>query len=268
MTTWLVLALGLELRLPHACWADGLSSPERVRAAIEALEEAGDRVARALGSVWTRRPEWADMLLSILQGEEPRLGAGWYRPSEDLRGWDWLRERFDQDGDGRVSRSEMGQAGRHMVALDENGDEVITSLDFETGDRLGGKGKDPSVAIFRLLDEDRNARVSWDELSWFFQKADRRKQGFISRKDLARVLEGVFPAAGGEGEREDVEHHPSRWGLLERFFDRELGSFREGPALGAPAPDFELALVRGGRTVRLSDARGKKPVILVFGSFT
>ena len=40
------------------------------------------------------------------------------------------------------------------------------------------------------------------------------------------------------------------------------------PKVGDMAPDFELRDVNGESAVRLSDFRGKKPVALVFGSFT
>jgi len=40
------------------------------------------------------------------------------------------------------------------------------------------------------------------------------------------------------------------------------------PKVGGLAPDFELADVTGENRVRLSDFRGRKPVALVFGSFT
>lgn len=40
------------------------------------------------------------------------------------------------------------------------------------------------------------------------------------------------------------------------------------PKVGDVAPDFELRDVNGENAVRLSDFRGKKPVALVFGSFT
>ena len=40
------------------------------------------------------------------------------------------------------------------------------------------------------------------------------------------------------------------------------------PKVGEVAPDFELTDVNGVETVRLSDFRGKKPVVLLFGSFT
>ena len=37
---------------------------------------------------------------------------------------------------------------------------------------------------------------------------------------------------------------------------------------GDPAPDFKLKTVDGKKTVRLSGFRGKKPVALIFGSYT
>jgi peroxiredoxin len=38
--------------------------------------------------------------------------------------------------------------------------------------------------------------------------------------------------------------------------------------VGDPAPGFDLATLDGGSRVRLSDFRGVKPVVLVFGSYT
>ena len=40
------------------------------------------------------------------------------------------------------------------------------------------------------------------------------------------------------------------------------------PKVGEMAPNFELSDVTGTKTVQLSDFRGKKPVVLLFGSFT
>ena len=43
---------------------------------------------------------------------------------------------------------------------------------------------------------------------------------------------------------------------------------RRAPERGEIATDFELRDVSGGNPIRLSDFRGKKPVALIFGSFT
>lgn len=43
---------------------------------------------------------------------------------------------------------------------------------------------------------------------------------------------------------------------------------REATRPGDPAPDFALQTLDGKQTVRLSEFRGKKPVVLIFGSYT
>jgi hypothetical protein len=43
---------------------------------------------------------------------------------------------------------------------------------------------------------------------------------------------------------------------------------RQAPKAGELAPDFSLSDATGKMNVRLSDFRGKKPVALVFGSYT
>lgn len=40
------------------------------------------------------------------------------------------------------------------------------------------------------------------------------------------------------------------------------------PKVGQTAPDFSLKTSDGTRTVTLSSLRGKRPVVLIFGSFT
>jgi hypothetical protein len=43
---------------------------------------------------------------------------------------------------------------------------------------------------------------------------------------------------------------------------------RGGPAVGEPAPDFELKLLDSKETFRLSGNFGKRPTVLLFHSFT
>jgi hypothetical protein len=40
------------------------------------------------------------------------------------------------------------------------------------------------------------------------------------------------------------------------------------PKVGQPAPLFELKTADGKETIRLADYRGKRPVVLIFGSFS
>ena len=48
------------------------------------------------------------------------------------------------------------------------------------------------------------------------------------------------------------------------------GDFRQEGDLkvGGPAPDFNLKRLHGDGKVKLSSFKGKKPVVLIFGSYT
>jgi Ca2+-binding EF-hand superfamily protein len=223
------------------------------------------------GGTRLRWPEWLDELAAILRGEGMEDGKGWWRPSVSLHGWAWLRDRLDENLDGKLELREALSLGDHFDRLDRNEDGVLTREDLEDPEPA-----EPSALVrelFRSLDNDVNDRVSWDELSWFFQKTDRRKRGFITRRDLTSSLsnlvfrEGESPAARSRGERGD-DPQPSRGKLLHHFLTGQLGPFGEGPPLGGEAPDFSLPSLEDRTMVRLRTARGKRPVVLIFGSFT
>ena len=61
---------------------------------------------------------------------------------------------------------------------------------------------------------------------------------------------------------------PPKEVLLLGLLTGEIGSGAEGPKLNAPAPDFTLKSPDGETTITLSAFKGKKPVALIFGSFT
>lgn len=68
----------------------------------------------------------------------------------------------------------------------------------------------------------------------------------------------VAEDAGSDGTVE------SREKALKMMREREAAA----PKAGQPAPDFELADPEGKAKVRLSDFKGKRPVVLLFGSYT
>ncbi len=53
-----------------------------------------------------------------------------------------------------------------------------------------------------------------------------------------------------------------------KLMKRQMGLNKLAPKAGDLAPDFTLSDVSGTESVTLSDFRGKKPVALVFGSYT
>jgi hypothetical protein len=72
-----------------------------------------------------------------------------------------------------------------------------------------------------------------------------------------------------EKKKEDKsKDEPSPWVFAKGLLSSELGSFHQGPAVGDRAPLFALKTQDGKQEIRLSDYRGKKPVVLIFGSFT
>lgn len=65
-------------------------------------------------------------------------------------------------------------------------------------------------------------------------------------------------------EMAEVMSHPLADEYVSEMLERESGSC----VVGSDAPDFELPLADGNGSVRLSGHFGKRPVALVFGSYT
>jgi hypothetical protein len=200
--------------------------------------------------------EFAEMLLAVLQGSQMGPGDGWFHPGQSRYGWRWLADRMDANGDGKIDEREFRGPAALFRRLDRNHDGVLTAADFD----WSASRPDPSGLWFYLLDTNSNGRVSRAEWEAFFARASRGK-GYLTPDDLREALQPPWPsdpkAAG-----------PSPLVLLKGLFTGELGSFHEGPRVGESAPDFTLRTFDGKCTIRLSEFRGKKPVVLVFGSFT
>ncbi len=111
---------------------------------------------------------------------------------------------------------------------------------------------DPT-AMFRLLDRNRDGQLSQRELDnavELLSTIDRNGDDSIDRQEIAQATrrggrpgEIITPAARGERISDSLE-------------------------VGDEAPDFSLPDPTGKRDVKLSSFRGKRPVVLVFSSFT
>ena len=75
----------------------------------------------------------------------------------------------------------------------------------------------------------------------------------LSEKDLSRMMEFMGAMLPEQ-----------RTSFMQFLAARETAA----PAPGAEAPDFELPRLGGKDRVRLSSFRGRKPVALIFGSYT
>jgi Ca2+-binding EF-hand superfamily protein len=223
---------------------------------------------------WRKRPEWGDMAIAILKGERMRVGMGWWQLGLKRYDWSWLRAQFDANQDGLIDRDELPEhvslGDKWFMRLDRDLDGKLSAADFEGADSTASAGPAGmlnmmSNVLFSRLDMDSNGRISLDELAEFFAKSDSASLGFLTPEDLRAGLDDLEmrkqPARGQGGEPPAAE-------MLRMFLTGQLGWLEAGPGYGEVAPDFTLPTHDGTGTVTLSDSRGKKPVVLIFGSFT
>jgi Ca2+-binding EF-hand superfamily protein len=259
---------------PPAGEAAGPETPKPFLArAIEAglARAAGEALDRA----WPTRPEWAEMAIAILKEEPLEAGSGWFRRAEKRHDWRWVLQRFDADDDRDVEREELPGTGAFFERLDRDRDGVLTAGDM--GETVGGQ-RAPALApggplleaatpLFRRIDHDSNGRVSREEILDLFQRADREGLGFVTAEDLRDALTDAVLRSPLQPSPADL-WMSSPWYWLHMLGSRQLGSLREGPRIGEQAPDFRLPTRDGTGEITLSASRGKRPVVLIFGSFT
>lgn len=120
-------------------------------------------------------------------------------------------------------------------------DRFLTRFDRNRDGRIDRKEWPGPEAAFARLDADKDRHLSRAELVPFKDRLTRllTKSG----KGGGRPGEVITPAAKGERGTEML-------------------------AVGDDAPDFTLPDLSGKQTVTLSSHRGKKPVVLIFASYT
>ncbi len=228
------------------------------------------------------------LLLAAAACAGPRPGDDAAREREAI--WGHLAARHDRNHDGRIERGEYDRDRSAFDRLDRDGDGVVTPRDFDRPvvpppdlvvpyllvrtfgaedadsidlrelakgldllDRDGdgrisreefdahpsrrGPGRNPFPIFLAGCDSDRDGALSFAEAKAFFERGDRDGDGRLAR--MERLLPGPGPRVGAipASERER-------------------------------APDFTLPRLQGGGSVTLSSFAGKRPVALVFGSYT
>jgi len=212
------------------------------------------------------RPESVEMLDAIMSGKMGP-GQGWFHPGKSRFSWQWLAGRFDADKNGKITREEFRGPARLFDRLDRDQDGVLTRDDFDWSGKSVYAQKSMQVGYwFRLMDGNSNGRVSQKEWDAAFFRAARGK-GHITPEDLYRLL---FPPARTQVAAKEAKDSddPSPLVLLKGLFEGELGSPFEGPRVGQLAPLFTLPAHNGSAKISLGDHIGKKPIVLIFGSFT
>jgi EF hand len=208
--------------------------------------------------------EFAQMVAAIMSGSELNPGEAWFKPGQCRYDWNWLADRLDADRDGRITRKEFTGPPELFDRLDRDRNGVITRTDLDWSDaspwwremRLAGQ-------VIRKADKDGDRQLSRAEWEALFKELAGKKE-YVNAEDLRALL---FPPPP-EPKPGPSSEMPSKWVLLTGLFKGELGSPSEGPNLGQVGPDFTLATQDGKKTITLSNYRGHKPVVLIFGSFT
>ena len=185
------------------------------------------------------------------------------RGGRDGRGRDDFRRRLggrllrsaDADGNDEVSSAEWKALLDTLGADDEGVVDTRKLGDLLPGRRPGGGGGrgDFGERMLGMLDRDGDERVELADLEPLFAEADRDESGTLEVGELQDLGRGGGERGrGGRGERGRGE--------------RGGGA---APQVGDPAPDFELPFAKNeDKSARLSSFAGKRPVALVFGSYT
>jgi hypothetical protein len=210
-----------------------------------------------------RHIEGVEMITAIASGSQMGPGDGWFHPGQGRYDWKWLADRYDADHDGIITRKEFTGEPALFERLDRNHDGVITADDFDWSDKSPFmRMSEMAGRVMFMINDESNGRISREEWQEFFVKASKGKD-HITADDLRDALTppATPPSKKSKG-------GPSPMLLMKGMVSGEIGSFHEGPKVGREAPEFSLKTQDGKKQIKLSDYRGKKPVILVFGSFT
>jgi hypothetical protein len=121
--------------------------------------------------------------------------------------------------------------------------------------------------LFGLLDDDEDGEISREEWNEFFSRAAGKK-GSLTPEGLRKALAEKRPDPAKAAAALAQLFNPTQAQLLKGFVTGEIGSVFEGPRLGEQAPNFTLKTFDGKGAWSLAEHRGKRPVVLVFGSFT
>jgi thiol-disulfide isomerase/thioredoxin len=213
----------------------------------------------------------ASMHSALCQAEEPGIAApspeasgaarqDWVRTGHARYGWKWLAERYDQDADGSVTPQELPVSPDVFARLDRTWDGKLSAADFEwSKEGLLTRQKETTFALFKSVDANSDGRISSEEFRAVFAKVAGDKE-YLNEEELERLI--YLPRVLKTAAEEKL-----RLGRSE-FSPARQRTGNQVPQPGELAPDFELASPDGQTTVRLSSLRGKRPVVLVFGSFT
>ncbi len=261
------LAMSMIFAAVSVAPAEEPTSANALRNVLNGMNQHGATWFRQ-GTGWLLEREYVDHLLFMTADPRGGMGGGgFYRPSMSRLDWKWLRERLDKDGDGTITLKEFPGPREWFEALDKNQDGVLTAEDFEWfGDTALAKAQGKAKTLFTQIDLDGNGQLTLEEWNRWFEGLSRNK-GYLCQDDLLPLfLEKKPSTSRGAGGAASTARN--RLPVVCSYVAGDVGSLSEGPRLGEKAPDFLLSTVDGTGKLALSAHEGKRPLILVFGSFT
>jgi len=215
--------------------------------------------------------------------------------------WKLLAGKYDRNQDGRITPAEYPREANKFEAFDRDGDGAITRADFAGGMRRAmprrAGGGDRLLRVGAMLavaaDLDRSGDVTADEWKAFLSSVQGDRQGGVDEAKLVAAVTRDQDGAAARWRYRAVTRglDRNRNGTIEAAelnaafakLDKNLDGALERselpqrrsptrvrlPRPGDPAPDFELPFSSDPKkTVKLSGFAGKRPVALVFGSYT
>lgn len=206
---------------------------------------------------------WAVVLTSNIARCQESLGESplqdWIRIGKSRYNWKWLEARFDTNHDQQITPMEFPGRPEIFQRIDRDWNGVLNEIDFDwEKNGILGKQKETTFALFKLIDLDSDGRISAEEWQQHFENC-RGQQQYLNEEQLEQLIyqPRVVKTAKEESLRKGrTEYSPSRLAEL------------PVPQPGDLAPDFELQPPDGNSTIRLSQFRGNKPVVLIFGCYT
>jgi hypothetical protein len=227
--------------------------------------DAGKQAVNRLKQV-----EFVEMATAVLKGSDMGPNDGWFRHGSQSRyGWEWLAKLHGVAPDKSIKRMDFKGPPEIFDRLDRNHDGLLKKDDFDWSPFSAyARAAMPSGYWFRWIDTNSNGRISREEWDAFFTKIAKGKN-HLNPEDLREAFPvAPPPRRDDEPPPPPSSDDPSPITLIAGLLSGELGSPFPGPRVGASAPDFTLPTQDGNGEITLSQFRGKKPVVLIFGSFT
>ena len=159
--------------------------------------------------------------------------------------WDFLRKKYDKDGDGRVARGEYDRGEEAFGRLDRNGDGALTLADFQREDPRARERAERMAPMLlrRGLGASPREGLSRRHVESRFTALDKDEDGLLSRAEWEQGAATGGPGAGrGRGGPGEAGGRPERGG--ERGGER--GAERGGEGRGGERPEARGG-ERGGR---------------------